>query len=45
MRTLIVTLALLSSGFLFATPYLTSQELQDAFHNSDTQKIDKLVDF
>ena len=21
----------------FATPYLTSQELQDAFHNSDTQ--------
>lgn len=45
MRTLVITLALLSSGFLFATPYLTSQDLQDAFHNSDTQKIDELVDF
>ena len=43
MRTLIVTLALLSSGFLFATPYLTSQELQDAFLVRHTKKkIDKI---
>ena len=45
MRILIVTLTLLSSGFLLATPYLTSQELQDAFHASNTKKIDELVDF
>ena len=45
MRTLVVTLSLLASGFLLATPYLTSQELQDAFQSSDTEKIDELVDF
>ena len=45
MRALVVTLTLLSSGFLLATPYLTSQDLQDAFRASDTEKIDELVDF
>ena len=45
MRTLIITLTLVSSGFLFVTPYLTSQELQDAFQASDTEKIDELVNF
>ena len=45
MRTLLVSLTLLSSGYLLATPYLTSQDLQQAFHSSDTQKIDDIIDF
>jgi hypothetical protein len=45
MRTLLVTLTLLSSGYLLATPYLISQDLQQAFHSSDTEKIDDIIDF
>ena len=45
MRKLLILLSLLSSGYLLATPYLTSHNLQKAFRNSDTQTIETLVNF